>query len=79
MLRGDSQAAPSEPARPPATESHEAIVAGAPGVATATAERESARLHTAPGESLASHDLPIDDYDHLTLGAARPAAQPHRR
>jgi hypothetical protein len=71
LLPGVGRGASTEPERPPAVESADAIVAGAPGVATETAQRESARLQTVAGEDLAPHELPIDDYDHLTLGALR--------
>lgn len=53
----------------PATESSEAIAAGAPGAATGTAARAADRLRPPAGGTLEPADLPLDDYDHLTVAA----------
>jgi len=62
---------PAEAVRPPAVATKEAAAAGAPGVATEAADREELRRQPAPGAALQPADLPLDDYDHLTLGSLR--------
>ena len=61
---------PSEPA-PPAPEA--AVVAGAPGTADAAVARAEQAVGTAApsGSSLGHEELPLPDYDHLTLPALR--------
>jgi hypothetical protein len=64
------QSPPVEQARP-AAESPDAIAAGAPGAATGTAARAADRLRPPAGGTLEPADLPLDDYDHLTVAALR--------
>jgi hypothetical protein len=62
------------PAPPPAP-SPAARAAGAPGVATPVAEaaaRDVRRSASSPnGSALQPADLPLDDFDHMTLGSLR--------
>jgi hypothetical protein len=57
--------APARPAQPSA----EAVAVGAPGVATETAEKVTDQLHLA--EPTTREDLPIPDFDNITLGSLR--------
>lgn len=65
--------AQATPAGPPVGE--EALRAGAPGVNTAVADAAEAAVQAGAGEvdgaDLGPADLPIADYDHLTLGSLR--------
>jgi hypothetical protein len=62
---------PSRAAAPAPKPAREAVEAGAPGTATATVERIGATVDAEPGATLAHDELPLDDYDHLTLAALR--------
>ena len=53
----------------PAYETPAAREAGAPGVATAVAEEAAVQAHTPDGATLRADDLPLEDYDHLTVGS----------
>jgi hypothetical protein len=72
-----SESAPVEsteeaPDRPDDLSSAEA--AGAPGVATAAAEQASAEIGAAggtPGADTAHDDLPLANFDHMTIGSLR--------
>ncbi|NHC15498.1 hypothetical protein [Motilibacter deserti] len=55
--------------QPPAYETPAAREAGAPGAATAAAEEAAEQAGTPDGATLHTDDLPIEDYDHLTVGS----------
>lgn len=58
---------------PRRTASTAAAALGAPGVATAVAERVTNDVHRefVPGDELSGDELPLVDYDHLTIGQLR--------
>ncbi|NHC45776.1 hypothetical protein [Motilibacter aurantiacus] len=58
----------SAPEPPPAYETPAAGAAGAPGAAAALAEEAAQEARTPDGATLHADDLPIEDYDHLTVG-----------
>lgn len=63
----------AEPRSPHRTAASAAAAVGAPGVATAVADRVAAGVHRefVPGDELSGDELPLVDYDHLTIGQLR--------
>jgi hypothetical protein len=61
------------PPEPPATNPPaEAVAVGAPGVAAAAADRAVRVLDTrVDGAALSQDDLPVEDYDHLSIASLR--------
>ncbi len=76
LTRVPTEPVPVEPAAAPPPEPEPelpkaAVIAGAPGAADEAVARAERALGSTDGASLGHDELPVDDYDHLTLPALR--------
>lgn len=69
----DAVLAPHQEPTPAPAVSDEATEVGAPGTVTAAVDKAVNRVadHVTPGEVLSHDELPLPDFDHLTIGALR--------